>query len=42
VDDSYTLVSLAKRQKGASSSSSEMLLKCFLEDLGMAIVIIPS
>jgi hypothetical protein len=34
VDDSFTLVPLAMRQKGASSSSLEMLLKSLHEDLG--------
>ncbi|PVH34789.1 hypothetical protein PAHAL_7G031300 [Panicum hallii] len=33
VDDSCTLVPLAMRQKGVSCSSSEMLLKSFLDDL---------
>jgi hypothetical protein len=42
VDDSYTLVFLGMRQKEVSSSSSEMLLKSFLDDLGMVRVAIPS
>jgi hypothetical protein len=42
MDDSCTLVPLAMRQNRESSSSSEMLLKNFLEDLGMARVVIPS
>jgi hypothetical protein len=42
VGDFCTLVPLAMRQKGASSSLSEMLLKSFLEDFGMARVATPS
>jgi hypothetical protein len=42
VDDSCTLFSLSMRQKGVSASSLEMLLKSFLDDLGMARVVIPS
>jgi hypothetical protein len=40
MDDYCTLVSLAMRQKRASSSLSVMLLKRFLENLGMARVAI--
>jgi hypothetical protein len=42
VDDSCILLPFAMRQKGVSSSLSEMLLKSFLDDLGMARVAIPS